>query len=115
MIAQGSRYQAAEHGFAKTHSYNQYGYPLLDGEQGRTSLRLHSAYRDTLYLMTTEVEGRSTTDAFDYYVKDGEGLQFLAFKFFDDPRRWHELATLNPQVYYPLDFQTGDRIRVPLT
>jgi hypothetical protein len=103
----------AEHGFAKAHVYNERGYPLLDGEEGRTSLRVRTVIRDTLYLVTTEVEGRSTTAAFDYFIKDGEDLQFLAFKFFDDPRRWHELATLNTHVYYPLDFTTGDYVRVP--
>lgn len=113
MIAPGSRYQAAEHGYTRAHSYNEHGYPLLDGEQGRTSLRLHNTIRDTLFLVTTEVEGRRSTGAFDYHVKEGEGLQFLAFKFFDDPKRWHELATLNPQVYYPLDFKMGDWMRVP--
>ena len=113
MIAPGSRYQMAEHGFAKAHRYNEQGYPLLDGEQGKTSLRLHTDIRDTLYLVTTEPDGRAAGAAFDYYVKDGEGIQFLAFKFFDDPKRWYELANLNPNVFYPLDFQTGDRLRVP--
>ena len=114
MIAPGSRYQMAEHGFAKAHVYNERGYPLLDGEEGRTSLRVRTVIRDTLYLVNTEAEARASAAAFEYYVKDGEGMQFLAFKFFDDPKRWHELATLNAHVYYPLDFVTGDVIRVPI-
>ena len=103
----------ADHGFAKAHVYNERGYPLLEGDEGRTSLRVQTVIRDTLYLLTTEADARATTTAFEYYVKEGETLQFLAFKFFDDPRRWHELASLNPHVYYPLDFTTGDYIRVP--
>lgn len=114
MISPGSRYQAAEHGFAKAHVYNDRGYPLLEGEQGKTSLHVRAVYRDTLYLVTTEVDGRAAGGATEYHIKEGEQLQFLAFKFFDDPKRWHELATLNPHVYYPLDFQMGDVIRVPM-
>ena len=103
----------AAHAFTRAHTYNDLGYPLMDGEEGRTSLRLRTALRDTLYLVNTEPDGRPSAAAFEYYIKDGEGMQFLAFKFFDDPRRWHELATLNQHVYYPLDFMTGDVIRVP--
>ena len=88
--------------------------PLLEGEEGRTSLHVQYVIRDTLYLVSTEPDGRASAAAFEYYLKEGEGMQFLAFKFFDDPKRWHELATLNPHVYYPLDFQTGDVIRVPV-
>jgi hypothetical protein len=111
MIAPGSRYQEAVRTFSRSHLYNERGYPLLEGEQGKTSLHVQVAIRDTLYLVTTEQDPRVAS--LEYFIKDGEQLQFLAFKFFDDPRRWHELATLNPHVYYPLDFTTGDLIRVP--
>ena len=112
MIPQGSRYEQAEHHFSMAHMYSQRGYPLLEGEVGMTSLRIRTALRDTLYIMQTEVEpvGESTS----YYVKESENYQFLGYKILDDPRRWWELAELNPQVFYPLDLQAGDRLRVPL-
>ena len=101
----------AEHAFVSAHVYNERGYPLLEGEQGRTSMRVRSVIRDMLFLDTADTDPRAPST--DYYVKDGESLQFLAFKFFGDPKRWHELASLNTHVVYPLDFKVGDVLKVP--
>jgi hypothetical protein len=112
MIPSGSRYEQAEHHFTLSHLYSDRGYPLLEGEVGLVTLRIRTALRDTLFLLTTEPE--PIGDVTDYYAKELESFPFLGFKILDDSTRWWELAELNPQVWYPLDIQPGTRLKVPL-
>ena len=51
----------------------------------------------------------------EYYSKDTEDMQFLAFKFMKDASRWWELAEMNPEVWYPLDMPMATRLHVPVT
>ena len=113
MIPPGSRYEVAEHNMTFSHLYSERGYPLLGGEEGRTSLRVRTALRDTLYRVTTEQEPVGTTVG--YYAKELENFQFLGFKILDDPKRWTELAEMNPQIWYPLDIKPGAFLRIPVT
>jgi hypothetical protein len=110
-VPTGSRYERAEHLDAFSHVYNESGYPLMEGEVGLTSLRLQVVAREALYMMTTEQDPGAKVDA--YYAKETESFQFLGFKVFEDPKRWTELADLNPQVWYPLDLQMGQFLLVP--
>ena len=51
----------------------------------------------------------------EYYAKQGEHMPLLAFKFLDDSTSWHRLAEVNSHVWYPLDMEMGDPVRIPGT
>ena len=111
MIPPGSRYQAAVHHASVAHRYNAWGYPLMEGEIERNTLRIRKVRHDTLYLLTT---GPDFVQApLEYYTKEDENMQFLGYKHLEDPKRWHEIADANPRVWYPLDLKMGDRLRIP--
>lgn len=112
MITAGSRYEASEHNFVLSHLYSKRGFPLVQGEEGLTSLKVSTALREALYRMQTEPDPAGETT--NYYAKEFESFQFLGHKILSDPRRWWELADLNPQVWYPLDLKPGDVLTVPL-
>jgi hypothetical protein len=110
MIPPGSRYEDAEHAFTQSHLYNQWGYPYLDNES--PNLKIEVVNRETTYrVMSFSFETSDPPQ--EYYVKDGENIQWLAFKFMRDPGRWHEIAEANSHVWYPLDMPMATYIRVP--
>lgn len=109
MIAPGSRYEDSDHVFTQAHLYNQYGAPYLQDDA--PNLKVVIVNRETLYRLNTLTVPSGQTQ--EYYVKEGETMQFLAFKFLSDPKRWHEIAEENPDLWYPLDLGMGDYIRVP--
>ena len=113
MIPPGSRYEQAEHNFAEAHVYDQYGYPMLEvtTDPGTKRYFFTVESRETLYLVTALPLPPSPPT--EYFIKDTEDFQFLAYRFLRDPRRWWELADSNLQIWYPLDAQMGDYIRVP--
>jgi len=110
MIAPGSRYEVAEHQFTQAHLYNEWGYPLLEGEVGLTSLMLKLQSRETLYAWVTPPRYMPLTTAF---AKQTDNLPFLAYTMYTDSRRWTDIAAANPQVWYPLDMKMGDQLRIP--
>ena len=110
MIVPGSRYENAEHIFTLVHVYNDRGYPLLEGDPGRTPLQVTTVSRDTLYLNTVV----PAPPPFEYFAKDGEIMPQQAFRFLEDANRWWEIAAANPQIWYPLDMKMGSYMRVPL-
>ena len=108
MIPPGSRYEDSDHVFTQTHLYNQFGYPYLQDDA--PNLKIVIVNRETTYrLMSTP----PTVQGQEYYVKDGESMQFLAFKFLSDAKRWNEIADANPSLWYPLDAGMGDYIQLP--
>jgi hypothetical protein len=109
MITPGSRYEDADHVFTQAHVYNEFGYPYLQDDA--TNLKVIIVNRETTYRVTTL--NTDPVQQQEYYVKEGETFQFLAFKFFSDPKRWHEIADANPSLWYPLDAGMGDYIQVP--
>jgi hypothetical protein len=113
MIPAGSRYEQAQREFTAAHLYSEWGFPLLEGEG--IDLRVRIATRDTLYRVTTisAPDTQPYQAPFEYYAKEDEDFQFLAYKFTGDARRWWELADANQAVWYPLDLRMGDYIRVP--
>jgi hypothetical protein len=113
MVASGSRYEQAERHAAVSHSYSERGYPLLQGEISRTSLQIRTDLRQALYLLRTEVDPLGETVS--YYAKELENFPFLGHKILDDPKRWHELADMNPHVWHPLDLMPGEFLRIPVT
>lgn len=110
MIAPGSRYESATHLFTKSHSYSQWGFPVLEGEVGMESLQIKLNSRDTLYLFPNT---GLTTPPMEYYAKDGENMPWQAHKYLRDCKRWWEIATANPEIWYPLDMDAGSYMRMP--
>jgi hypothetical protein len=111
MIPPGSRYQDAEKHFAPAHLYNEWGYPLVESDDQNGAVYVRVATRHTTYLMTTAPD--PVPPPLEYYAKETENLQFLAYKLLDDPKRWNEIADANPRIWYPLDLQAGDYLRIP--
>jgi hypothetical protein len=111
MIPSGSRYQQAAKEFTECHIYDEYGYPWV--EKTGNVYRFVSNSREATYLVTTLP--LPPPPPREYYAKDTESYQFLAYKFLKNPLRWWELAEANPQVWYPLDLTMGSYIRVPPT
>ena len=48
-----------------------------------------------------------------YVTREGDRLDLLAHRFFNDPERWYMLARANPEVFYPEDIAVGTVLRVP--
>lgn len=48
-----------------------------------------------------------------YTVKQGDTMENIAARQLGDPRRYWEIADVNPQVQFPWDISPGDAIRVP--
>ena len=113
MIPAGSRYEDAERQFTVAHLYSEWGFPLLEGEG--IDMRVRTANRDTLYRVTTisSPDIQPYQAPIEYYAKEDEDFQFLAYKFTGDARRWWEIADANQKVWYPLDLTMGDYIRIP--
>jgi hypothetical protein len=112
MIPPGSRYERAERLFVQSHSYNEFGYPFLEGES--PNLKIKSVNREAAY-MPVPSGTRQDAPLLDYYVKDGESIQFLGYKFLGDAKRWHDIADANVNVWYPLDLTMGSYLGVPVT
>lgn len=110
MIPAGSRYEQADRDFTEAHLYNQWGYPYLEGEA--PNLKIKVDRREATYLLG--VLSGTPGPMLNYHVKQDEGIQWLGYKFTGDASRWWELATVNPQVWYPLDMAMGDYIGVPV-
>ena len=121
MIPPGSRYDQAERQFVDTHLYSEWGYPLAEDDRtagpwtptlSSLSVRVRTTSRDTLYRVQTTRP--VVPQPFEYYAKDTENIQFLAYKFLGDAKRWWEIADANQKVWYPLDLKMGDFIVIPV-
>ena len=110
MITPGSRYEMHERMFAQAHSYNEYGYPFLEGTA--PNLKIKVLNRDTTYV-PLPVRG-AVGQSLEYYVKSDESPQWLGFKFLGDAKRWWQIAEANPGIWYPLDMKMGDYIGIPV-
>jgi hypothetical protein len=110
MIPPGSRYESSERLFSEAHSYNEFGYPFLEGES--PNLKIKVLNRETLYGPLPQPYPYIPT--ISYYVKTDESPQWLAYKFLGDAKRWHEIADRNRNVWYPLDLRQGDYIGIPI-
>lgn len=105
MIGHESRYVEADREFVVVHAYGDQGSVDLD-EDGEVL----EVVREATYLVTIPPIPVPETQ---YMVKDGEDIQHLAGKYMGDPRRWWQIADLNPQVRYPLDVKMADTIYLP--
>ena len=112
MIPPGSRYEEAEHVFTAGHTYNEWGFPLLEGD--RPNLKVTTVNRETTYLVNS-LQATPGSPQQQYYVKDTENIQFLGFKFMRDASQWWHIADANPDVWYPHDLFMGTLIVIPDT
>jgi len=48
-----------------------------------------------------------------YLVQAGETFESLAYRFYNDANKWYVLADVNPQIFWPLDLESGEEIIVP--
>ena len=109
MIPATSRYLQAEHVFTQAHLYNEFGFPYLEGSA--PNLKITTVNRETTFLVSTLAF--EPEQAQEYFVRDGEDVQWLSFKFLRDPTQWWQVANTNPQIWYPLDMPMGSYIRIP--
>lgn len=49
----------------------------------------------------------------EIHTVEGETLQHLAARFFNDAEKWWILADVNPQILYPDDIPAGTVLRIP--
>lgn len=112
VIPPGSRYEDAEHQFTECHRYNEFGFPFLEGTA--PNLKIVVASQEATYRLNVQSFGGAAASSLqEYFVKDGENPQWLAFKFLRDASSWWMVAEVNPQIWYPLDMTMGDYIHVP--
>lgn len=50
---------------------------------------------------------------FTYTVRQGDTLENIASRHLGNPRRYWEIADINPQVKFPTDLSVGTIIRLP--
>jgi hypothetical protein len=89
--------------------YDQYGYVLTEKEGQR--YRQHIESREVSYLVTSLPMPPQPPQ--EYYAKEGESYQFIAYKFLQDPMEWWQVADANPQIWYPFDLTMGSYLHVP--
>lgn len=49
----------------------------------------------------------------EIYAQDGDTLQHLAGKYYNDAEKWWIIADANPQIIYPDDIAPGTVLRIP--
>lgn len=49
-----------------------------------------------------------------YVVRAGDTLESIATRALGNPRRYWELADINPQIKFPLDISVGTVLRLPV-
>jgi hypothetical protein len=111
MIGAESRYQDAVKTFATSHIYDEYGRLLLDGEEAGYPIP-RTATHETTYRLQTPAS-TTTGPVIEYYIKDGESMQYLAWKLLRSHSAWWQIAEVNQHVWYPLDTPLGTKIRIP--
>lgn len=110
MITPTSRYQDAAKAFTASHVYDEYGRLLLNGDDVAVPTARTIA-RETLYRLTLPSSG--PPPPLEYMAKEGESMQFMAWKYLRSHSAWWQLAEANPSIWYPLDIQPGAGVRIP--
>lgn len=85
-----------------------------------------SRYENAIVVRTTDFRGNSFPTIyadvadeeqffqFDYVViREGDRLDHLAFRYYNDSELWWVIARANPDIYYPENIPPGTTIRVP--
>jgi hypothetical protein len=109
MITPESRYQDSAKTFATAHVYDQYGRLYLNGDDPVPAPR--TVTHETLYRLTTP--SIPEVSPLEYLVKEGESMNFCAWKLLGAHSNWWRLADANPNIWYPLDVVPGTKLKVP--
>lgn len=48
-----------------------------------------------------------------YMCGAGDTIEGIATQLFGNPRRWWEIADINPQIKFPTDITVGTVLRIP--
>jgi LysM domain len=110
MISADSRYQDSVKAFSTAHIYDQYGRILFNADDGTPQVR--TSTRETIYRLS--IPNADPPPPLEYHVKEGETMQFLAWKTMRRHSSWWQLAEANPHIWYPLDMPIGTVVRVPV-
>ena len=109
-MREDSRYQDAERYAADAHMYDSRGRVLV--EKTATTYKPLVGSRQVLAMYhTLPLPPPPPTE---YFAKEYEDFQFLAWKFVQNPAKWWELAEVNVDVWYPLDMRPGQRLHIPI-
>ena len=106
-ISPESRYQEADRQLVGCHTYSA----ERATDQDTVTKKSAVATREATYLLT--VLPFPEPPETQYMVKDTDDIQTLASQYLNDPRKWWEIADINPQIRYPLDLQMADVIYLP--
>ena len=109
-MREDSRYQEADRYQTEAHLYDSRGRVLVE-KTASTYVPLSSPREVLALYHTLPLPPPPPTE---YYAKEWEDFQFLAWKFLQKPTMWWELAEMNPDVWYPLDMKPGQLLRVPM-
>jgi len=72
-----------------------------------------SRYRTTNGgILASRVPGETVT-YYQYVTRQGDTFHLLASRIFNDPKRYWEIADINPQVEWPDVIPTGTVLRIP--
>lgn len=63
-------------------------------------------------ILASRVPGEQVT-YYQYVSKQGDTFSLLAARVFNDPKRYWEIADINPQVEWPDSIPTGTVLRIP--
>jgi hypothetical protein len=111
MISPGSRYEDGERVFVPLHLYDKYQNVRLD--EDKVYQRPLWDRQEAVFL--SPGLPLPPLPSGEYAAVEDEDLSFIAFKFLENPQSWWELAEVNPQIWYPLDIQAGELVRIPGT
>lgn len=64
---------------------------------------------------TANRKPRETVSYYMYTSRQGDTFDLLAYRFFNDPERYWEIADINPHVEWPDQIPVGTSIRIPQT
>ena len=105
MIGPDSRYKTSAIEYPKCHTYDADGaVELNDAQEPAVTTR------ETSYLQNDQL---TTPPDKNYIFRETDSFDLLAHTQFLDPRRWWEIADVNPHIRHPFDPRMGDEISLP--
>lgn len=87
---------------------------IFEDSRYAKSVVLRTEGADGVSRPTVYADGSPIYVPFIYYtVVEGDRLDNLASRFFNNPEYWWHLADANPEIFYPEDLTPGTVIRIP--
>ena len=110
MIPPGSRYEFAERLFSEAHSYNEYGYPFLEGETPNLKIKVTPGRRPTSGCRRPSPASRLSTTTSRPTSRRSGWLTSSS----GTPSGGTRSLTATAEIWYPLDMKQGDYIGIPV-